>query len=129
MSFEVKTSAVKGRTMTGNACQAYLKKDPCLLLWVNYDREALTVRGQKYTFSSCELRSINVKMQPVDPIAGPPLNVVQQRAPSQRKAAQASPEQIRNIAHVQRNPVAPPPEMKFEIPSAGANKVLLHCCR
>ena len=87
------------------------------------------VAGQKYTFNSCDLRSIDVKMQPVDPIAGPPLNVVQQRAPSQRRAAQASREQIRNIAHVQRNPVAPPPEMKFEIPSAEENKVLLHCSR
>ena len=44
MSFEVKTSAVSGRTMTGNACQAHSKKDPCFMLYVNYDRKALTVR-------------------------------------------------------------------------------------
>jgi hypothetical protein len=43
-SFEVKTSCNRGVTILGNRVQATADKPPCFLLYVNYNRDALTIR-------------------------------------------------------------------------------------
>ena len=70
--------------------------------------------GQVYTFPSTELRAIDVKMQPVMPLA--PLNVVanevrpEQARPSRpaRGAAQRAIHAVRNIVYTARQRQAPP---------------------
>ena len=81
-----------------------------------------------YTFNSTQLRAIDVKMQPVQPVGGVPLEVVRQESRPIRTVAQAAGEAVRNIlfsAHRQR---AEPPEQLWEIPAGEENAILLHCC-
>jgi len=84
--------------------------------------------GTSYTFNSTELRALDLKMQPVPPVGGVPLEVVRQEARPQRAAAQVAMQLVRNIvfsAHQQR---AAPPEQLWEIPAGEENAILLHCC-
>jgi hypothetical protein len=99
-----------------------------------------TVANQIYTFNSVELRAINVSMQPVLPLGGVPLNVVQHEARPRRAAAQqadaqrvqqlsnplrANPKHVALVVHEQR---ATPPEQLWEIPTGDESRVLQFCC-
>ena len=54
--------------------------------------------GKTYTFNSTQLRAIDVRMQPVQPLVGVPLDVVCTEARPVRHAAQAAMQAVRNIA-------------------------------
>jgi hypothetical protein len=43
-NFEIKTSCNRGNTISGNKVQSTASKAPCFLLYVNYNRETLTLR-------------------------------------------------------------------------------------
>ena len=62
--------------------------------------------GTKYTFNSVELRTINVKMQPVPPLGGTPLETVATVARPKRSAAKAAAEFVRNILFTARRQTA-----------------------
>ena len=84
--------------------------------------------GTKYTFNSVELRAIDVKMQPVLPLGGVPLETVAQEARPQRSAAAAAVEHIRNILFTAHRHRAQPAEQLWEIPAGEESAILLHCC-
>ena len=70
-----------------------------------------------YTFNSTQLRAIDVKMQPVQPVGGVPLEVVRQESRPIRAAAQAAGEAVRNILFIAHRQRAEPPEQLWEIPA------------
>ena len=82
------------------------------------------------TFNSTELRMINVEMQPVPPVGGPPLDVVRREARPAREAARQGDLRRQNAqgiafcVHVQR---AEPPSQLWEIPEGNESRILLHC--
>ena len=84
--------------------------------------------GTKYTFNSVELRAIDVKMQPVLPLGGVPLETVAQEVRPQRSAAAAAVEHIRNILFTAHRHRAQPAEQLWEIPAGEESAILLHCC-
>ena len=82
------------------------------------------------TFNSTELRMINVEMQPVLPVGGPPLDVVRREVRPAREAARQGDLRRQNAqgiafcVHAQR---AEPPSQLWEIPEGNESRVLLHC--
>ena len=85
-------------------------------------------RRAQTVHNSTQLRAIDVKMQPVQPVGGVALEVVRQEARPVRAAAQAAGQHVRNIlfsAHRQR---AQPLEQLWEIPTSEESVILLHCC-
>ena len=84
--------------------------------------------GTSYTFNSVELRAINVKMQPVLPLGGTPLETVAHVARPKRSAAKKATEFVRNILFTARQQIAQPPEQLWEIPTGEESAILLHCC-
>ena len=82
-----------------------------------------------YTFNSTQLRSIDVKMQPVLPVGGVPLEEVREEARPVRRAAQAAGQFMRNVVYTARKQRAAPPEQLWEIPSSEKSEILLHCSR
>lgn len=92
--------------------------------------EAARVKEREATLAreAAEAKAAASKAAAAEQIDGPPLNITQPVRPA-RAAAQAGRQAIRNILHVVRAPVAPPPTLRFEIPPSEENKVLLHCCR
>ena len=86
--------------------------------------------GRVYTFNSTELRRIKVEMQPVLPVGGVPLNVVQpgRRVPRAcATAAAAAWQGMRGMVKRVTQQRADPPEQLWEIP-AGAERQILDSC-
>lgn len=84
--------------------------------------------SKTYTFNSTELRAIDVKMQPVMPVGGLPLEVVRQEARPVRAAAQVAQGRWSNILYSAHRHRAEPPEQLWEIPSGEESSILLKCC-
>ena len=89
--------------------------------------------GTKYTFNSTQLRAINVKMQPVLPVGGVPLEVVAEevrlrRSPRVLDAAQAAIGRLSNIIFSAHQQCAQPAEQLWEIPGGEESAILMHCC-
>ena len=87
--------------------------------------------GRVYSFNSTELRLINVQMQPVLPVGGVPLNVVQPGRRSARAAAKAASAAaaacLRGLTRRVTQQRADPPEQLWEIPVADEGKILSKC--
>ena len=106
-------------TITSNPKSPVLLLTSCFPCW----QENMT-----YTFNSTQLRSIDVKMQPVQPVGGVPLEVVRQEARPARAAAQAAIQAVRNIVFAAHRQRAAPPEQLWEAPASEESEILLHCC-
>jgi hypothetical protein len=87
--------------------------------------------GCVYTFNSTELRRINVQMQPVLPVGGVPLNVVQPGRRSVRAAAAAATAAaaacLRGVTRRVAQQRADQPEQLWEIPAADERLILEKC--
>ena len=87
--------------------------------------------ARTYTFNSTELRMIEVEMTPVEPVGGPPLDVVQRESRPTRTAAQQGIVRRQNATgityqvHEQR---AEPLDLAFQI-SSGSESLILHNCK